>query len=232
MRLSGEVEDKMQGYFGDAISTRLSTTPEGFLVAQQARLCRSGWQTYRPSELNLPGSDLVEVYRPPEEVLAPAFLASLEGKCLTDAHPTQFVDSSNARWVCCGHCQNVRVAPETLNDGDRIIVGDLIVMDESLIRKIENGKRELSVGYEYRLTPNGDGTYSMSDLVANHISLVDQGRAGSAIRILDHALEQGRPCHCPRELARVADRDDVAEVNFEAAAKRFLGKNIMEVRNR
>jgi hypothetical protein len=225
----GTDEDKMQSYFGNQISTRLSTTPEGFLIAQGAVLCRSGFQTYRGVELNL--SDFngqVEVYRPPEEVLAPAFLASLEGKCVTDSHPTQFVDSSNARWVCSGHCQHVRQGPALAN-GDVTVIGDLVVTDENLIRKIANGQRELSVGYEYKLRENEDGDFEMRDLVANHIACVETGRAGSA-RILDHDLQAaGRACSCPRELARIADRDDVAEINFVAAARRFLGKNIMEV---
>jgi hypothetical protein len=222
----------VQAYFGDAISERLSSTPEGFLIAQGAKVARSGWQTYRANELGLSGSDLVQVYRPREEVLANSFLASLEGKCVVDGHPrNDWVSSSNARWYCCGHVQNIRKGPD-LENGDATIVGDLIVTDESLINKIESGKRELSVGYNYRLESRADGQYAMRDLVANHLACVEKARAGSEIRILDHALEQGRPCHCSRELARIADRDEVREINFEAAARRFLGRNIMEVRNR
>ena len=218
----------MQGYFGNQISTRLSQTPEGFLIAQGAVLCRSGWQSYRGVELNL--SDFngqVDVYRSPEEVLAPAFLASLEGKCVCDSHPTQFVDTSNARWVCCGHCQMIRRGPD-LPNGDVTVIGDLVVTDENLIRKIANGQRELSVGYSYQLRTDEVGEYEMRDMVANHVAVCDQGRAGSA-RILDHALAAGRPCHCQRELARIADRDEVREINFAASARRFLGRNIMEV---
>ncbi len=48
-------------------------------------------------------------------------------------------------------------------------------MDESLINKIANGKRELSVGYTYELKPNGDGSYTMHDLVANHIAVCESG---------------------------------------------------------
>ena len=225
----------MQGYFGDSISTRLSMTPEGFLVAQGARLCRSGWQFYRPSELGLSDSGPIEVYRPVDEVTAESFLASLNGKCVTDDHPGAFVDSTNASFLCRGHVQNVRVAPE-LVDGDVCIVGDLIATDEHLVNKIANGKRELSVGYTYQVTPNGDGTYTMHDLIANHVSVVTQGRAGSEIKIMDHAPS----CHCSKELprlARVADDEveclvsdaDIREINFGAAARRFLGKNIVEV---
>jgi hypothetical protein len=223
----------MQAYFGNAISERLSSTPEGFLIAQGARLCRSGWQRYLPSELQLPGSEIVEVYRPREEVLADSFLASLEGKCVLDEHPrNDWVSSANARFYCAGHCQNIRKGP-ALENGDVTVIGDVIVTDEALIHKIENGKRALSVGYTYRLTPSSDGTYAMRDLVANHVSVVESGRAGSEIKIMDHALEAPAvTCCCPRELARIADRDEVKEINFAASARRFLGRNIMEARNR
>jgi hypothetical protein len=223
----------MQGYFGNQISARLSSTPEGFLICQGAVLCRSGFQTYRGAELNLPDfSGSVKVYRPPEEVLAPAFLASLNGKCITNEHPQRdWVSSENARFYCAGHCQNIRQGPD-LPNGDVTIIGDLVVMDASLIHKIENGTRELSCGYNYRLESSDDGTYEMRDLVANHLAVVPTGRAGPMCAILDHALEQGRPCSCPRELSRLTARDDVAEVNFLAATRRFLGKNIMDVRNR
>jgi uncharacterized protein len=223
----------MQAYFGDAISARLSRTPEGFLVAQQARLCRSGWQTYHPSELKLGGSEMIEVYRPRSEVLADSFLASLEGKCVVDEHPrNDWVNSQNARWFCCGHCSNIRKGPD-LENGDATVIGDLVITDESLINKIASGKRELSVGYEYRMLPRDDGSYEMRDLVANHIALVEHARAGEQIRILDHALEAPEvTCSCPRELARLVPPDEVREIDFGAATRRFLGRNIMEVRNR
>lgn len=223
----------MQAFYGDAISARLSRTPENFLIAQGAVLCRSGFQRYRGAELNLPDfSGLVEVYRPPEEVLADSFLASLNGKCVLDDHPTNdWVSSSNARFYCAGHCQNIRRGPN-LPNGDVTVVGDLVITDQGLIDKIASGKRELSVGYTYELKPDSDGSYTMSDLIANHVAVVESGRAGSA-RILDHDLQAaGRACSCPRELARLAPSDDVKGINFAAAAKRFLGRNIMEVRNR
>jgi hypothetical protein len=227
----------VRAYFGDKISERLSSTPEGFLVAQGAPLCRSGWQMYHPSELKIPGSEAINVYRPPSEVTAPSFLASLEGKCIVDDHPrNDWVSSKNARWYCAGHVQNVRKGPALAN-GDITIIGDLVVTDESLIRKIEDGKRGLSVGYDYHLTANDNGTLEMRDMVANHIACVERGRAGSDFRILDHAMEAPAvTCTCPRELARVASLDEdakvdaeIGEINFAAETRRFLGKNIMEV---
>jgi len=215
-----------QAFLGNVISERLSTTPEGFLVAQGARLCRSGFQKYYARELGNAGSELVNVYRPPEEVLAPSFLASLEGKCLTDSHPDRFVDTSNSRWHCCGHVQNVRQGPP-LPNGDITIIGDLVVFDESLIQKIANGKRELSVGYAYQIATDDDGNFEMRNLVANHIACVESGRAGPEIRILDHDLKEnsGRACSCPRELERLAPADEVKAINFAASTRRFLGRN-------
>lgn len=230
---SFEVGDNLQAFYGNSISTRLSSTPEGFLVAQGARVARSGWQMYRPSELKLPGCDLVEVFRPPSEVCADTFIASLNGKCICDGHPGQdWVSAENARFYCAGHLQNPREGTPLAN-GDRVVVGDLVVTEENLIRKIENGTRELSVGYQYELVPRGDGTYEQRDLVANHIAVVPTGRGGQQIRILDHALRApARTACCPQELARIAGRDEdiaIAEINFAAAARRFLGQNVLNV---
>jgi len=219
------------GYYGEAISPRLATTPEGFLIAQGARLCRSGWQRYRRSELQAgAGPEVIWVFRPPEEVRASTFIGSLEGKCVIDDH-RDWISAENARWFCAGHVQNIREGDPV--DGDVCIIGDLFVTDESLIRKIEQGKRELSVGYTYDLVTRDDGVFEMRNLVANHIAVVDTGRAGHEVRILDHALQEGHAFRCPREIARLTARDErfvIKEVNFATAARRFLGKNPMEVK--
>lgn len=180
--------------------------------------------------MQLGGAEIIEVIRPVEEVTAATFLGSLEGKCLTDGHGN-WISSANAKWYCCGHVQNVRESEPV--GGDVCIVGDLFVIDENAIRKIANGKRQLNCGYNYTLERRADGTYTMQNLVANHVALVDSARAGSDFRILDHALQQGRLCKCPREVARVTDRAEAVvlkEANFGAAARRYLGRNIMEVR--
>jgi hypothetical protein len=39
--------------------------------------------------------------------------------------PSQFVDSSNARFYCAGHAQNIRKGP-ALENGDVTIIGGLV----------------------------------------------------------------------------------------------------------
>jgi hypothetical protein len=149
------------------------------------------------------------VYRSPEEVLSKKFLASLEGKPVTDSHPDQFLNSENANWYLRGHVQNVRKGDQ-LPDGEQAVIGDLVVTDAGLIAKIRNGLRELSVGYGCKYVDNKDGTFSQTRLEANHIAIVDSGRAGKHVRIRDNAVPSGA--------------DD-----FYSATQQYLGRNINEV---
>ena len=75
---------------------------------------------------------------------------------------------------------------------DGVIYGDLKIFSETLKDEIENGKKELSMGYfcDYELA---DGEYNgtpyqaiQRNLKINHIALVDEGRMGADVRVLDH----------------------------------------------
>lgn len=181
------MEEVANVYYADRISDNMSTTPEGYLICHGAPLCRTATklpQLYTGNELGLRTRDMVEVYRSPEDVLSQKFLASLEGKPITDTHPPKFLDSTNAKWHIKGHAQNIRMGPKT-SDGEQTVVGDLVITDEELIHKIKSGVRDLSVGYECHYDDNGDGTYRQRGLAANHIAVVPNGRAGKDIRIYD-----------------------------------------------
>lgn len=77
---------------------------------------------------------------------------------------------------------------------DGIIYGDLKIFSESLKEEIENGKKELSMGYfcDYELK---DGEFEgqpyqaiQRNIRANHIALVQEGRMGADVRVLDHMI--------------------------------------------
>lgn len=77
---------------------------------------------------------------------------------------------------------------------DGIIYGDLKIFSETLKEEIENGKKELSMGYfcDYELA---DGEYNgqpyqaiQRNIKANHIALVQEGRMGADVRVLDHKI--------------------------------------------
>lgn len=75
---------------------------------------------------------------------------------------------------------------------DDVLYADISVYSESLKDKIENGKKELSLGYfcKYRkekgIYKGQAYDYVQEDMVGNHIALVDNGRCGSEVRVFDH----------------------------------------------
>ena len=77
---------------------------------------------------------------------------------------------------------------------DGIIYGDLKIFSESLKEEIENGKKELSMGYfcDYKLK---NGEYNgkpyqaiQRNLKINHVALVQEGRMGADVRVMDKQI--------------------------------------------
>lgn len=74
---------------------------------------------------------------------------------------------------------------------DGVLYGNIKVFSEQFARQIENGKKELSLGYRcrYEYSPgtwNGQRyDYIQRDLKGNHLALVDKGRMGADVRVLD-----------------------------------------------
>ena len=100
----------MLAYYGSQISPHLVDTPEGFLICKDVPIARTGEQEYLARELMLDGDPErpVTVQRRPEDVFAPAALASFEGKPVTDGHPPESVGAENYAAYAKGHVQNVR----------------------------------------------------------------------------------------------------------------------------
>lgn len=169
-------------YYGYTISPNQLETDEGFLICRNVPIARTGTQEYLASEIGLDGDKVIKVIRPEEEVFSDATIASFEGKPVTDDHPSELVDTQTATIYGKGHAQNVRRGAGEWKD---YLVGDLFVQDESLIEKIQHGKREVSCGYTVDYDDNGDGTYTQRNIRGNHIAIVDEGRAGHKAAIMD-----------------------------------------------
>lgn len=190
-------------FYADRISDHLGETPEGYLICLGARLARSGYQSYRGSELGLATDDVIECYRPPSEVLDKTFVASLNGKPVCQGHPGTFLSKANATWFTKGTVTNPR-AGSTLDNGDEVVEADLVITDAQLIETIRSGAvRQLSVGYDFQLVETEDG-FEQHKLRANHVAVVERGRAGPDVKILDAAY------YPP---------------NFGEMVSRFLGRN-------
>ena len=187
-----------RGYYASRISDHREETPEGFIIARDTVLARSGWQTYAVRDLpqeaaqdmgvdmSNPGAD-IDLYRRPEDVFRPETLASFEGKSLTDGHPPGFVTPENFTEYARGHIQNVRKGKEPLDSGDWPMIGDVIITAEPLLSKVKNNQvKEISLGYDYAIEKDGNRICQV-DIVGNHCAVVPKGRAGNEASIGDSA---------------------------------------------
>lgn len=177
----------MKAFYGSRISENMTKTPEGFLICFNVPIARTGWYEYLAQEIGVEGSGIVKVYRSPEEVFSKKAIASFEGKIVTDNHPPELLTPETAGFYTKGAMQNVR---RSIAETD-LLLADLIIYNQRLIDEIEKeGKREVSCGYEYNLLSNGDGTYSQTNIVGNHVAVVESGRAGDRVAIMDSKLTE------------------------------------------
>lgn len=154
-----------------------SRTPEGY-IRVTARVARSGIQEY-PDGLG----GVMKELRHPDDVFSQDALQSLTMLPVSNLHPPEFLTPKNVRKHQVGFSgENVTV------DGKWIKI-PIVVMDETAIKDVEEGRRELSVGYTVDLLEEAgtyDGqpyTHRQTNIRGNHIALVDRARAGKEARI-------------------------------------------------
>lgn len=159
---------------------------DGYLVVD-ARIARANnVQRYLGSEVGKPELPFVDVFRPESEVFSTDALASFAHRPVTDDHPKEAVTKDNWKQLARGQTDG-----DIRRDGDFVRV-PLMVADGEAIQKVQDGKRELSAGYtcdlkwEKGTAPNGQ-TYDavQTNIRANHVAIVQRGRAGKDCRIGD-----------------------------------------------
>ena len=175
----------MLAYYGYTISPNQIETGEGFLICKNVPIARTGSQDYLGRELGLTDGNadkIIAVIRSPDEVFSEAALASFEGKPVTNDHPPTLIGPDDVKTYEMGHAQNIR---RGVGEWADYMIADLHIHDRDLIDAIQNGKREISCGYECDYVKNADGTYSQKNIRGNHVAVVDRGRAGKRAAILD-----------------------------------------------
>lgn len=175
--------------FTDAVTVegKPRRTADGYLIAT-AKSVRTGIQLYAGSEVGMVDKAVVRVYRPAEEVFADASLQSFSHAPVTNNHPAEAVTADNWAKLAVGE-----VSTAAKKDGDWVHL-PLVLKDAAAIKAVEDGKRELSAGYNCELdwTPGLTADGQAYDAVQrnikiNHLALVDRARAGSQARIGDGA---------------------------------------------
>lgn len=176
----------------DAVEVgRTRRTKDGYLVAD-AKVARTGIQTYFAGELGLDGDPTrqVRLYRPPDEVFARDAMASYAHRPVTIDHPTELVTSDNWKEHASG-----QTGDEVMRDGDFVRV-PVMLLDQEAIKAVETGRKELSMGYTMTLDMSPGETADgqkydavQKDLRMNHLAIVARARGGSELRLGDDTME-------------------------------------------
>lgn len=172
--------------FTDTVSVAGTRRREDGSLVADARIARTGIQSYLGGEVGRPDMARVRVYRPGAEVFSRETLKSAAHRPVTNDHPPDLVTAENWKEHAVG-----QTGDEVRGEGIYLRV-PLLVSDAAAIRDIEAGKRELSAGYTCELdftpgrTPSGDAYDAIQKTIRlNHVAIVARGRAGAEVRIGD-----------------------------------------------
>lgn len=176
-------------YYGSKLSEHMTKTPDGFLICHSVPIGRLGVQEYLGQEIGMSYGQRYQVERSEAEVFSAAAMASFEGKPFTNEHPPEEVTPDNASRYIKGAVKDVHRGQGEQED---LLLADIIVYDQQVIEQIEQGKREVSCGYECLYEPTGDREYKQTHIVGNHVALVQKGRAGARVAIKDALPKQRR----------------------------------------
>ncbi len=157
----------------------MKLTPEGFLRGS-APVTKAGVFNY----------GVTKELRHPDDVFKSDSLASLKMIPVTNDHPSEMVNASNAAKYSCGY------TGESYNVKSNNVIVTLTITDKDVIEQVSRGKNQISMGYtcrvvEERGTFDGQNyTHRQEDIIYNHVAIVMKGRAGDDIRLkFDSALE-------------------------------------------
>lgn len=169
--------------------TKRTYTDEGFLSVP-GRVARAGIQQYLASELGLTSrdaNDIINVYRPEEEVFNTDSLTSYDSCDVTLGHPSEMVNAKNYNQTSVG-----LVRGSATRDGD-FVLANLIIKSKDAVEAVENGTVQLSAGYtaEYHeekgVTDSGENyDYVQRNIKINHVAICARARAGAQARLYDN----------------------------------------------
>lgn len=177
-------QEAMRFYTISDAGVSRSLTPEGFLLCKDVAIARTGIQIYGDNEVPIEADNagLVRIYREDAEVFRKETMASFEGKPVTIDHPPDLVTPDNWKEHAVGTVQNVHRGSGMESD---LLYADLLITDKEAIDAIEDGKIEVSCGYDAEYEQTAVGYGRQLNIIGNHVALVDKGRCGERCAIGD-----------------------------------------------
>lgn len=173
------------------LGERMEYTKDGYLIFREAIVGNIGELVYTERELGWSRDTTpVKVLREADEVFDENSLASLEGAPVTILHPDFDVNSNNFRSL--GH-GTVLGKPKRV--GDNMVV-DIIIHSAELVdliapeikddetgelrRVLNEGFKDLSLGYSAKLVQVALDLYKQTNIIYNHLAVVPEGRQANA----------------------------------------------------
>ncbi len=174
----------MRTRYDTAPIKQVTTDPQtGFMHVTNVPIARVGVFPYMKADRSIEMEAKL-----PTELLSDSTVNSADNRPVTNDHHG-LVTKDNATQLAKGFtADNAHVDDNTL----RV---DMTIMDGKLIDAINNGKQELSIGFQTNIdqTPgeyNGVAYDSVQkDIQINHVAVVNQGRAGHKVRLLGDSAE-------------------------------------------
>lgn len=169
----------------------------GYLFVDESPILRSGILEYLGKELIDGGSPDVDgeeidpdkiykVYISPIELAKGA--ESFKLLPLVNGHEWLGMDGEDAKGR-----QEGSTGERAEIKGDKLFV-PLKFTGDGILADLKDGKEELSASYTNKLSKSGVSDYDFiaSDIKGNHIALVERGRCGSDVRVLNNKMEKSQ----------------------------------------
>lgn len=164
----------------------------GYIEVKENPISKVGVFEYSGKQISdeLEPDKIYNVYRPQEELESEECIRSFRLVPLIDDH--EMLGDEDLGFTSPEKKGVQGVIGEDVFFKDGYLLGNLKIFSESLKRLIDNGKKDLSIGYrcKYEIT-SGDYDGVPYDAIqreirGNHIALVDEGRSGRDVSVLDH----------------------------------------------
>ena len=172
----------------EQIGPNQALTPNGNLICYDVPIARVGWMLYRDGETPItadPSTGIARVYRGPEDLFRPETIGSFMGVAVVDEHPEDG-DVNPANWKELSHGFTTTNVRRGEGEDSDVLLADLVITNRELIEAVRAGKREVSCGYDADYDQTGPGEGRQTNIIGNHVALVERGRCGPRCAIGDH----------------------------------------------
>jgi len=197
----------------DESSSKRKADTNGWYEIKENPLSKTGVFPYLGKTIHesLDPDTIYHVYRPAEELSKEETLESFRLLPWIDDHVMLGASDDGLTPAEKKGIQGV-IGEEISFDGE-YLRGNLKVFSEKLMSLIQNGKKELSIGYRclYDLAPgvyNGQPYDAIQrEIRGNHVALVDEGRSGPDVAVLDSKKADFRITLDAKEFKKMADQE-------------------------